>query len=91
MHRDVATSPHAACHPCLPHFDSRTKQGPTVSVSDITSRWTFLKGPILSAGLSEKFLTADHPKEDQNEREFKGVYRSNSGLKTSSKTREASI
>ena len=30
----------------------------------ITSRWFFRIGSILNAGLSEKFLIVDHPKEE---------------------------
>ena len=37
----------------------------------ITSRWTFWKGPILNAGPCEKFLVAEHGKEDHNEQDFK--------------------
>ena len=37
----------------------------------ITSRWAFWKGSILNTELSEKFLFVDHPKEDNNERQFK--------------------
>ena len=37
----------------------------------IISRWTFWKGPILSAGPSEKFLIVDHPKEGHNEQGLK--------------------
>ena len=43
----------------------------TTQEKQITSRWTFSKGPIFNAGPSEKFLFVDHPKEDHNKQEFK--------------------
>ena len=115
-----------------PHFNFQTRQGSTVSVSNvrafrnymdekfhdfyhvcynfwaiygsfhfflttwgkqITSCWTFWKGPILSAGPSAKVLIVDHPKEDYIEREFKcfNLGRILNLLKSSSETRGASI
>ena len=50
------------------------------------------KGPICNAGPSEKFLIVDHPKEDDNEREFNHLIKGISLdlLERSSKTTEAS-
>ena len=65
----------------------------TTQGKQITSRWTFGKGPVLNHGPSEKFLIVGHPKEDLNEREFKRqiIGRILDVLKKSSKTRERSI
>ena len=43
----------------------------TTMGKQITSRWTFYKGPILNARASEKFLFVDHLKQYHNEGEFK--------------------
>ena len=40
---------------------------------ELTSHWTFWKGPILNAGPSEKVIFVDHSKEDHNEQEFKPI------------------
>ena len=65
----------------------------TTQGKQITSHWTFRKGPIINPGPIEKFLIVDHPKEDHKEREFQrqviGGIRDL--LKKSSKTRETSI
>ena len=50
---------------------------PNVPIRIFRKRWSLILGcffPVIirNAGPSEKFFTVDHPKQDHNEREFKG-------------------